>query len=546
MKNILLLVVVLSSLAFAQQPASNPESVPAKAAAPEANPKPGPDAGPKKVDKAAAYYHFTMAHMYEEEMAAYGRSDLVSKAIDEYRQAISADPTSEYLSSGLAELYSRTGRIRDAVSEAQDILKRDPQNLEAHRLLGHIYLRSLGDMQGGSGSDNVLKLAIEQYEEIVKLDPRSMDDHMMLGRLYQADNQLQKAEAEEKTAVRLAPDSEDAVLALAMLYNGAAGGTASELATALRFTLPIDRLNAAFDAMELSLTAPPAGGGAFQLSLANSIWTQKGFALQPPFLDALATSYGAGVNTVDFQNDPQAARQDINGWVSGQTHQEIPDLFPEGSIDANSRLVLADAVYFHGDWSIPFDPDSGSGPFHAPAGDVSATLMSSDDNAAVASGAGWSAATLAYKGGTTQMVVIVPDAGTFDAFEQGLTGDQLAAILAAPTTTQGLVMPKFEFRASETLNDVLAALGMPTAFTPAADFSGVDGRQDLQVQTVVHQADIAVDEKGTTAAAATGVSLKLKSLPLRLVVDRPFLFFIVHQPSGAILFAGRVLDPTAG
>jgi tetratricopeptide (TPR) repeat protein len=160
-----------------------------------------------------------MAHMYEEEMAAYGRSDLVSKAIDEYRQAISADPTSEYLSSGLAELYSRTGRIRDAVSEAQDILKRDPQNLEAHRLLGHIYLRSLGDMQGGSGSDNVLKLAIEQYEEIVKLDPRSMDDHMMLGRLYQADNQLQKAEAEEKTAVKLAPDSEDAVLALAMLYN---------------------------------------------------------------------------------------------------------------------------------------------------------------------------------------------------------------------------------------------------------------------------------------------------------------------------------------
>jgi len=219
MKNILLLVVVLSSLAFAQQPASNPESVPAKAAAPEANPKPGPDAGPKKVDKAAAYYHFTMAHMYEEEMAAYGRSDLVSKAIDEYRQAISADPTSEYLSSGLAELYSRTGRIRDAVSEAQDILKRDPQNLEAHRLLGHIYLRSLGEMQGGSGSDNVLKLAIEQYEEIVKLDPRSMDDHMMLGRLYQADNQLQKAEAEEKTAVKLAPDSEDAVLALAMLYN---------------------------------------------------------------------------------------------------------------------------------------------------------------------------------------------------------------------------------------------------------------------------------------------------------------------------------------
>jgi tetratricopeptide (TPR) repeat protein len=212
MKNCLLLVLLSSSFLFAQQLTSSTESATAK-------PAQTTDSAAKKVDKAAAYYHFTMAHMYEEEMAAYGRSDLVNKAIDEYRQAIAADPTSEYLSAGLAELYSRTGRIRDAVSEAQEILKRDSQNLEAHRLLGHIYLRSLGDMQGGSGSDNVLKLAIEQYEEIVKLDPKSVDDHMMLGRLYQADSQLQKAETEEKTAVKLAPDSEDAVMALAMLYN---------------------------------------------------------------------------------------------------------------------------------------------------------------------------------------------------------------------------------------------------------------------------------------------------------------------------------------
>jgi tetratricopeptide (TPR) repeat protein len=213
MKSFLLLLLLSSSLVVAQQPAAKPES-----AAP-ANAAPSADAAPHKVDKAAAYYHFTMAHMYEEEMAAYGRSDLVSKAIDEYRLALEADPTSEYLTSGLAELYARTGRIRDAVSEAQDLLKRDPKNLEAHRLLGHIYLRSLGDMQGGSGSDSVLKLAIEQYEQIVKLDPSSIDDHIMLGRLYHADNQLRKAEGEEKTAVKLAPESEEAVTALAMLYN---------------------------------------------------------------------------------------------------------------------------------------------------------------------------------------------------------------------------------------------------------------------------------------------------------------------------------------
>ena len=131
MKNCLLLVLLSSSFLFAQQPTSSTESATAK-------PAQTTDSAAKKVDKAAAYYHFTMAHMYEEEMAAYGRSDLVNKAIDEYRQAIAADPTSEYLSAGLAELYSRTGRIRDAVSEAQEILKRDSQNLEAHRLLGHI------------------------------------------------------------------------------------------------------------------------------------------------------------------------------------------------------------------------------------------------------------------------------------------------------------------------------------------------------------------------------------------------------------------------
>ena len=139
--------------------------------------------------------------------------------IEEYRAAIDADPTSEYLTSGLAELYAKTGRIRDAVVEAQDIIKRDPNNLEARRLLGRIYLRSLGDMQAGNGSQSVLKLAIEQYEQIVRLQPDSVDDHLLLGRLYRLNNDLQKAENEFKTAVKLQPGSEEAVTTLAYLYN---------------------------------------------------------------------------------------------------------------------------------------------------------------------------------------------------------------------------------------------------------------------------------------------------------------------------------------
>lgn len=179
-----------------------------------------PQAAEHKVDHAAAYYHYTLAHLYEEQVTAYGRSELANKAMEEYRLAIEADPSSEFLTSGLAELYVKTGRIRDAVLEAQDIIKRDPNNLEAHKLLGRIYLRSLGDMpSGGSGSENVLKLAIEQYEQIVKIEPDNVDDHLLLGRLYRFDNDSEKAETELKTAVKLDPTSEEAITTLAMLYT---------------------------------------------------------------------------------------------------------------------------------------------------------------------------------------------------------------------------------------------------------------------------------------------------------------------------------------
>ena len=174
---------------------------------------------PAQPNQAAAYYHFTLAHMYEEMVSMYGRADYANKAIDEYRLAIENDPDSDYLNAGLAELYARTGRIRDAVVEAQDILKRDGNNLEARRLLGRIYLRSLGDMQAGSQSQEMLKLAIEQYEQIVKLDPKSVEDHLLLGRLYRLNNELLKSETEFKTAVNIRPDSEEAVTTLAYLYN---------------------------------------------------------------------------------------------------------------------------------------------------------------------------------------------------------------------------------------------------------------------------------------------------------------------------------------
>jgi tetratricopeptide (TPR) repeat protein len=208
-----LMVVFVAAVASAQtSPSASDESK-------KGDSKPAQSAQ-HKLDHAAAYYHYTLAHLYEEQVTAYGRSELANKAMEEYRLAIEADPSSEFLTSGLAELYVKTGRIRDAVLQAQDIIKRDPNNLEAHKLLGRIYLRSLGDMPGGgNGSENVLKLAIEQYEQIIKIEPDNVDDHLLLGRLYRLDNDSQKAEAELKTAVKLDPNSEEAITTLAMLYT---------------------------------------------------------------------------------------------------------------------------------------------------------------------------------------------------------------------------------------------------------------------------------------------------------------------------------------
>ena len=207
-----IVVLLLASLAAFAQTAPVPQAETPK---PQAT-SPAPAKTP---DRAAAYFHYTLAHTYEELVAIYGRPEFANKAIEEYRLAIQNDPGSEYLNSGLAELYAKTGRIRDAVLEAQDILKRDPNNLDARKLLGRIYLRSLGDLQAGTQSQEILKRAIEQYEVIARLEPKNVENHVLLGRLYRLNNELLKAENEFKTAVQLQPDSEEALTTLAYLYN---------------------------------------------------------------------------------------------------------------------------------------------------------------------------------------------------------------------------------------------------------------------------------------------------------------------------------------
>lgn len=223
------LLLAASSFSVAQNPPIREQQPAPETRAPQKNPVDSSAAAvskaatPKseavKPDRAAAYYHYSMAHIYEELVTSYARSEFASKAIEEYRLALQYDPDSPYLNAGLAELYAKTGQIKEAVLEAQDIIKRDPRNVEARRLLGRIYLRSLGDMQQGPQSQQMLKLAIEQFQQIVSLDPVSVEDHLLLGRLYRINNDLLKAESEFKTAVRLQPGSEEAITSLAYLYS---------------------------------------------------------------------------------------------------------------------------------------------------------------------------------------------------------------------------------------------------------------------------------------------------------------------------------------
>jgi tetratricopeptide (TPR) repeat protein len=174
---------------------------------------------PQPADRASAYYHYALAHSYEEMATTYGRPEYATRAIEEYKLALNADPESSYLNSHLAELYFQTGRVRDAISAAQDQIKKDPNNLEAHKLLGRIYLRSLGNMQNGEPSDQMLKLAIDEYVDIVRLEPNSTENRLLLGRLYTLNHDSVHAEEQFKAAQKIDPDSEDVVLNIAGLYS---------------------------------------------------------------------------------------------------------------------------------------------------------------------------------------------------------------------------------------------------------------------------------------------------------------------------------------
>jgi len=345
-------------------------------------------------------------------------------------------------------------------------------------------------------------------------------------------------------------------LALAMARAGARGETAAEMDVVLG-AVASDEHAGWLNALDAALagrsgTFPDAVGKPYPVALriANAPFAQRGMTLVPAYLEALASRFGAGLRLVDYRADPEAARRQINGWVDEQTVQRIPELLVPGIITTDTRLTLVNAIYLKAPWLTPFSPEATKpGAFSRPDGStVDVPMMSLSESLPYAEGTGWRAVELPYVGGSLALTIIVPD--SMAAFQSSLTPDLLAGLTGAlqPRSVQ-LALPKFGIESKTDLATTLAAMGMPLAFDPdRADFSGITTEERLVISAVIHQANIDVDEKGTEAAAATAVVMRATGAPaepVALRVDRPFLFALRDVPTGAILFLGRIADPSA-
>lgn len=341
-------------------------------------------------------------------------------------------------------------------------------------------------------------------------------------------------------------------VALAMTYGGARNATAQGFEQAMHQSLPAPRFHRAMNTLDLALASRGQGaagkdGGPFRLNIDNQLFSQKGFTLETPFLDLLATEYGAGVRLLDFASQPEPSRAQINDWVETNTNGLIPELLPQGSITSDTRLTLVNTVYFNAGWKKTFDKaDTHDGAFARLDGSTKQVPMMSGEGLPGAHGVrnGVQVVTLPYDGEEVDLVVLAPPVGSFLSFEAALTAAEVQAhVAAAQGQSLNLQLPKFDFKTRAGLNQILSSLGMADAFSDAADFTGMRAEGGLQITDVVHEAVIKTDEAGTEAAAATGVVVGTTSMPSFIEVNRPFVFAIRDRATGALVFLGRVVDP---
>src|ERR1043166_2914 len=362
--------------------------------------------------------------------------------------------------------------------------------------------------------------------------------------------------------------------ALAMTYAGADGETKTEMARVLHFPGDGDAIHSSFAALQVSLNemakkttkiakqSKKKGGPSepITLAIANRLFAQNDYQFRDTFQQLVKKFYGAPFEPLDFKKNPEAAPLHINSWVSDQTRDRIRNLIPPNGVNATTRLALVNAIYLKAPWESEFsDFFTKPKPFHVRGGAaVDAPTMRNVRPYGYAKENGFAAVALPYSGGELQFLILIPDqVNGLPALESKLTAEQLKQCVHLKSSRDvDLELPKFKLEPPTIqLADNLITLGMKTAFDDPQGTANFDkmalrkANDYLAISQVFHKTFIAVDEKGTEAAAATAVTMEVasaavkKEQPIKLKVDRPFLYAIQHVPSGACLFIGRVTDP---
>jgi serpin B len=340
--------------------------------------------------------------------------------------------------------------------------------------------------------------------------------------------------------------------ALAMTYEGSAGNTRAQMAAVFHFNQSDAERQTGF--ADLMAATRPGPGKHYKLEVANALWGQKGYHFEASFLNATKKYYGGALENVDFAGNTEGARVEINTWVEDHTAQMIRDLIPKGAIQSDTPLVLTNAIYFKGDWVTPFkEAATQNEPFHVTNNQaVPVPMMHQTAHFSYVQEDGVEAIELPYADGDLSMIAILPDpeqGGDIDKLSATLTVDEIDKLRRdMDLQNVEVFFPRFNLEAGYSLGSTLAAMGMPDAFSEErADFSGMTGSPNLYIGKVIHKARIEVNEEGSVAAAATAVIMLPKSMPMSrpevFRADRPFLFMIVHDTTGSILFMGKLSNP---
>jgi serine protease inhibitor len=336
--------------------------------------------------------------------------------------------------------------------------------------------------------------------------------------------------------------------AIAMTYEGAKGQTADEMKSVFHFPIR-DILRSNFAAIYNDINK---GNSAYELRTGNALWVQEDYPFLQDYTSSVEKYYGGKAANLDFIKETEKSRQTINSFIEEQTNNKIKDLIPSGFLNSLTRLVLTNAIYFKGTWEWEFDKsDTHEQDFKiTPTNVVKTPMMYFDNDKAKFNYAdvdGLQILELPYKGEKISMLILLPTEN-LDAIESSLTAEKLEEWKSQMKEFKldAIYLPKFEFDAKYFMKDTLSAMGMPMAFTwPGANFSGMDGTNNLYISSVIHQAFIKVDEEGTEAAAAAAIVTTFGSAgPSNIFrADHPFIFIIQEKETGNILFLGRVIDP---